>query len=144
MAGPWVEVSQLEQDVKDILKLEEDATLEAYWTRLITRARQTGYADLTEILLGRGYTISQLDSWDNRETYNRHQALFWVYTESPLGLGTEDKEVNKLDRREQLRKATTIMINGVPVSPGGGTDAGGIGGGLISEDGYRITGETEW
>ncbi len=145
MAGPWVDSATLEQDVKDILKLSEDGTLEPYWLRLIEKARQTGYTDLTEILLGRGYTIAQLDAWDNREVYNRQQALFWLYTESSLGIGYDDKEINKLDRRPQLLKAATIMVNGVPVVPGGPADTGGsVGGGLISECGYRINGSTEF
>ena len=144
MAGPWVLAAALEQDVKDILKLEEAATLEAYWTRLVEKARQTGYADLTEILLGRGYTIGQLDAWDNREVYNRQQSLFWLLTETSWGIGYDDKEINKLDRRPQLLKAATIMVNGVPVAPAGTDASGGIGGGVICEDGYRINGSTEF
>lgn len=144
MAGPWVEVDTLEQDVKDILKLADDQNLEAYWSRLIEKARQTAYSDLIDILIGRGYTIAQLDAWDSREVYNRQQALFWLYTETSLGMGYDDKEINKLNRAEQLRKATTIMINGVAVKPDAPAANGGIGGGLICEEGYRINGSTEF
>lgn len=144
MAGPWVLAADLKQDVADILKEADVANLEPRWDRQIPRAISTAYADLTGTLLGKGYTIEQLDQWDNREQFNRQQALFWLYTESGLGIGNDDKEINKLDRRKELAESTTIMINGVPVAPGSTDSVGGVGGGLISEDGFRITGETEF
>jgi hypothetical protein len=143
MAGPWVEAGDLKQSVADILKEADVAALEPRWDRQIPLAIQTAYSDLVGILLARGYTIGQLDQWDNRVTYNRQQALFWLYTEAGLGQGYDDKEIDKLDRRKELKETATIMVNGTPVTPGN-EDAAGAYGGTISECGYRITGETEF
>lgn len=140
MPGPWYPASDLEGDVRQILK--ED-TLEDYWPPLCAKAAETAYADLAGVLLGKGYTIAQLDQWDFRRAYSRQQALFWLYTESSLGIGYDDKEINKLDRRKELTESATILINGAAVGYGSDS-AGGVGGGVIAETNYRITGETRF
>jgi hypothetical protein len=142
MAGPWYTSDQLMGDVSRILK-KKVADIADYWQPLCVEAVESAYRDLSEILLGKSYTIAQLDAWDNRRSYSRQQSLFWLFTETVLGLDMSDKEINKLDHRKQLMESTTIMIGGVPVAPAG-EDTGGIGGGLISEEGYRITGATEF
>jgi hypothetical protein len=131
------------QDVADILKESSVANLQTYWDRNCVRAMNKAYADLSSILLGKGYTIEQLDQWDYRADYSRQQALFWLFTETSLGMGYDFAAIDKLDHRAELREGATILIGGIPVAPGG-SDTGGIGGGCISEEGYRITGSTEF
>lgn len=143
MAGPWYSAAQLKQKVADALKKDVD-DLEEYWDNQCADAAATGYSDILGILMGKGYTMAQLDAWDTRVQFSRQQSLFWLLTESSLGIGYDDKEINKLDRRKELQEAVTIMINGEAVKPGATGDVSGIGGGVISEDGYRITGSTEF
>jgi hypothetical protein len=130
------------QDVADVLKKGVD-DLEDYWVRMCVKAEQSAYRDLSGLLLGKGYTLLQLDQWDYRASYSNDQAMFWLFTYTSLGIGYDDKEINKLDHRKELSDSATILINGAAVAPGS-TDTGGIGGGLISEEGYRITGSTEF
>lgn len=144
MAGPWYTLAELKQDVADILKESSVDNLQPYWTLQCTKALNTAYGDIAQILRGRGYTAAQLDAWDFRAEYNRQQALFWLFTETSLGIGYDDKEINKMDRREELREDTALLINGEPEKPAGDSDTSGVGGGLISERGYRIDSCTEF
>jgi hypothetical protein len=141
LAGPWFLAADLKQDVADALKESSVANLEPYWDSQCQKAVDAAYRDLSGILLGKGYTIDQLDSWDFRVSYSNDQALFWLMTRTSLGMGYDDKEINKLDHRKELLESATIMIAGAPVAPGSAS-AGGVGGGSISEDGYRINGST--
>lgn len=145
MPGPWAIVADVKQEVADVLK-KDVATLEAYWTRLITLTVNDGYNDCVARLLGRGYTMAQLDGWDDRVRYNRDQCLFWLFVRGFLPSASDDREVDKLDHRKELETVTTIMVNGVAVPPGAtDVDAGAsVGSGTISEDGYRITTDTEF
>lgn len=143
MAGPWLTEEALKQHVADTLK-KPVADLKASWDRHIALALADGYNDIVGILLGKGFTMSQLDAWDSRVTYNRQQSTFWALVYGmQLGDAT-DVDRNKLDRRKDLTLASTIMINGAAVAPGADDDASGIGGGYISEDDYRINSDTEF
>lgn len=145
MAGPWVTADNLKQEVADILK-KDVSDLAAYWDRHVTRTRNDGYNDLVSRLAGKGYTPAQMDAWDDRERFNRDQALFWLYVKG-AGLGAyDDKEINKLDHRKELETATTIMIGGKAVAPGAETvdDGASVGIGTMTEDDYRIKSDTEF
>ncbi len=142
--GPWYTLEELMQAVADRLKESSVDGLEPYWERTCADAIQTGYGDVVRILLGKGYTMAQLDAWDDRRDFTRQQSLFWLMTESSLGSGYDDKEIDKLDRRKELTEAVTIQINGEAVAPASTSGAGGVGGGCIKETGYRITGSTEF
>lgn len=146
MAGPWISEADLKQKVADILK-KDVGDLDAYWDRHVATARTDGYGDIAARLLGRGYTMSQLDAWDDRVKYNRHQALYWLFVEGYLPTDADDREINKLDHRKELEDpGITLMINGQAVPPGSTdeTDGGSVGGGVIDESDYRITTDTEF
>lgn len=143
MAGPWYTSSEAMQEVADILK-KDVGELEEYWVRQCAKAAAAAYRDLSGILLSKNYTPQQLDLWDFRNSYSADQALFWLFTKTSLGLDMDDKEVIKLDHREELRESATIVISGEAVKPEGAAGGGGVGGGMISETGFRITGETEF
>lgn len=132
MPGPWVTPAAVKTALAAILKKSE-ASLQGYWDTIINDAVGDAYADLTSILLAKGYTIGQLDSWDERERYNKDLALFWCLVKGG-GLSTyNDVNINKLDSRAGLEKSATIMIGGNPVTPGGVDEGGGLGFGTLTQ-----------
>jgi hypothetical protein len=142
MPGPWVTTEEVLQDVADILKKDVEK-LEMYWLRIADRVLNDGYNDCVSRLLGRGYTMAQLDGWSDRVRYNRDQSLFWLFVRGFLPSNSDDREVDKLDHRKELETALTIMVNGVAVAPGATeNDGASVGGGTISEAGYRIKSDT--
>lgn len=143
MAGPWVINADIKQDVADILKVDV-AELEDYWVRQIANAIASGYRDIKNLMLDTGWSMAQLDSWDDRISYTRQQTMFWLFTETPLGLGMDDREVLKLDQRKTLKDLTTLAINGQLVPLTTAEHGGSVGGGLMDDSKYRINGSTEF
>lgn len=133
MPGPWALVADVKQAVADGLK-KDVADLKDYWVRIITRCVERGYADIKNYLIGRGYTMAQLDQWDDRVTYTFDQALFFCYVE---GGGPEDqseRDIKRLDRLAWLLKekdGIAISIGGVMTPPGAPDPAAGMGCGSL-------------
>ncbi|WP_439627490.1 hypothetical protein [Gemmata sp.] len=128
--GPWITAADLKQALADLLK-QDLAALAPIYDRVAAQAVLSGYADVSTILFGKGYTAGQLDAWDNRVGVSTDQSL-WRAALLVGGLGEyADKFVTALDRRKELMDASTIMIGGVPVAPGG-TDVGGISHGRVT------------
>jgi hypothetical protein len=123
MPGPWIDNGTLAQKVADMLK-KDVATLEAYWTRFIADSNNDAAEDITVILLDKGFTVAQIDGWDNRVMYNPDIALFHAFTKA-TGLAQYDqKAIDKLDRRPLIRSSSQVMISGVITKPGAADGAG--------------------
>lgn len=144
MPGPWITDETLKQALADILK-KSAGDLSDYWDRIITDANQSATDDITYRLMARGYSVSQIDQWDQRVTFNRDIGLFWALTRGG-GLGDySDLWINKLDRRKEL-ETVALFAGGTVILPGAEADGGGfaIGGGTLSESGYRFNMETDY
>lgn len=97
---------------------------------IVADANSATQNEILGALLGRGYTESQIRSWDRVQEFNTDIALFWAITNGgAASTASYDFEaINKLDRRKELA-TVDVMINGKLVQPGGG---GGVGGGIRS------------
>lgn len=137
MPGPWITEAELLQEVADILKVPL-ARLDPYWARIISGnggnggANQDAANDINSILQGKGFTVAQIDAWDNRVTFNRDITLHLAFKKAG-GLAQYDQNaIDSWDRRKQLMDAATIMIGGLVVAPGS-DDGGGMSAGCITE-----------
>lgn len=123
MPGPWIDAVILKQALADRLK-KSVASLQGYWDNIVTDALSAGYSDLVVRLLAKGFTVNQLDAWDDRVRFNKDQSLFWCFVNG-AGLGDySDLSVNKLDHRAELEKSATIMISGIATPPGATAETG--------------------
>lgn len=119
MPVSWVTVDDVLQAVADDLHKGDKAQLRTRWTAIATRAVERAHSDLIGILTAKGYTIAQLEGWDDRARYARDQALFWAYVEGAALDNPSDRDYNKLDNRQALIKGDiSILINGGVVLPG--------------------------
>lgn len=144
MPGPWIADVALKQALADMLK-KSVSDLSAYWDRIITEANRSATDDITYRLMARGYSVAQIDQWDQRVTFNTDIGLFWALTRGG-GLGDyPDLWVNKLDRRKEL-DTIAIFAGGVVILPGADSDGSGfaIGGGRLNEAGYRFNFDTDY
>jgi hypothetical protein len=126
MPGPWITTSDLLQRVADALGTDV-SQLPTRWTDLCADANTSATNDVSQLLMGLGYTQAQIDAWDSVTVYARDLGTFWALTRG--GAGGEaysDKALKSLDRREELRGMTTLMIGGVAVAPP--TNASAVGG----------------
>lgn len=144
MPGPWITTEVLSQALADMLKKSVE-DLADYYTRIVPAANQAAADDITYRLMARGYSLAQIDQWDQRVTFNTDLGLFWALTKAG-GLGDySDQWVNKLDRRKEL-DTIALFVGGSVVLPGEDADGSGfaVGGGRLSEDGYRFNFDTDY
>ena len=131
---PWPTDSDVQTAVVAVLTKAAvaDVQIPSGLAEIITEANAAAQADLTRILVLKGYTPLQIANWDDAFQYGLDQAKFWGLVNCG-GLGEyPDKFVKALDRREELTRAPAILIGGVPVAPPvGGSDVGGISSGRL-------------
>lgn len=134
MPGPWITPLDLTTTLEQGLKVGTGA-LESYWVGIIARCVERGYVDIKNYLMGKGYTLAQLDAWDDRTIYTRDQSLFYAYIE---GGGPEDqseRDIKRLDRLTLLMKsedAIALSIGGVMVRPDGTGSGAAINAGVLA------------
>lgn len=143
MPGPWITDAELKQLVADTLK-KDVGTLTVYWDGHVTRGNRDAAADITSILMGKGFTTAQIDGWDNRVTYNSDIALYLALVKGGALAEYDQTTIDKLDRRPMLTAANSIMINGQVVQPGDSTSGGGAAGGVIDDSNYRFNMNTRF
>lgn len=129
MPGPWFTAQDLLAAISDVMSSQ---VLAAKWAGIASRCADKAYADISNILEGRGYTSAQLDAWDDRVVYSRDQALFWAHVEGTIF--TQNPDVaTKLDRRKELAESFGLRINGVVVAPGATDPAVGVAAGSLTQ-----------
>lgn len=136
MPGPWITQTQLEQALADTLKVDI-ADLQDYWQRIAAQALIDSTAYLTQLLLQKGYTSAQIDSWDYIVSYSQDYAIYLSLVKGG-GLADFDPEfIKQLNRAPQLKDITSISIGGVMQTPaasdGAGVEAGEMYAGSIEE-----------
>ena len=132
MPGPWVDSSILAIDVATALQADDPSTLAPRWQTTISLANTAAAGDLTKFLTGMGYTIAQIDSWDDRVEANRRLGLLYALQRgNPLGKIDADM-LKSLDPRQAIRDQGGINIGGIPTSPTAeASDVGGIASGSL-------------
>lgn len=116
MAGPWISDDQLKQKLADILQVDV-ADFDSIKSSTITDSNNAAWNDILSILVARGYTMAQVDAWDQRVVYNTDIAMFWAFVKGRLPIADGTMQVDKLDRRKELLEMV-LLIGGVPVLPG--------------------------
>jgi len=155
--GPWLTDQEVRDRLAAILQLQGGAAdLDPFWDESITRGHSAAWKAIRSILVGRGYTAVQLDSWDERKEYESDIAAAWILRDGaadqtdrfPRQEGdNSDYEVpadvevtiRHLDRRAELYTLTLVDGNGaiiapLPVDPAVAA-LGGVGHGSLSEAG---------
>lgn len=115
--GPYITDDDLKDAVAAALGVSPSSALPAIWDDLIPNANTSATNDIATALMGKGYTSSQVASWDEVESYARDLGTFWALTRG-AGLGNYSAPLLKsLDRREELKLLAFIIIDGEAVAP---------------------------
>lgn len=136
---PFITTADLKQAVAD--SIHKDITkLHPLWDRLCADCVEAGYADIKNRLLIKGFTIAQVDAWDDGYRYNLDQSLFWALTRGAAFGENSDRDIAKLDHRKELESPflVAIAVGGVMVTPGAVAGQGGqvaTGSLLVQSDG---------
>ena len=125
--------------VQATLKLT--TALPSYWTQVVADTHAYAWSLVQRRLLARGYTLAQIDAWDDAAIFERRQA---TYEALVLGGGLSDANprwVEKLNvADEQKGELSTVVLysGGSVVTPQGAT-------GQCSSGGFDTSGDVfQW
>lgn len=93
--------------VCSILKIEV-ADAPAYYEQVIVDAITASWNQIKTKLIGRGYSISQVQSWDRAREFNLDGATYWAFTIGGIPRPHDREALNKLE--EKLAELDTVDI----------------------------------
>jgi hypothetical protein len=95
--------------VADALKLTGTAEMPAYWNRIVPRANAWAYGQIKQALVRRGHSTDDIDRWDEGPAYQMDLMLWRALTEGGALEGFDERWVQMLDRREELKEVILIV-----------------------------------
>lgn len=117
----------------------------SFWSEIIPKAASTAQQDILSVLLGRGFTLSQINSWDGQADCHRQQTVYWALVEGQGLLGLDPtlvQLVDRLDRRKWLLDAALVSGSDV-LDPDDDSDQGRVGYGSLNSSDSKF-GRAEW
>jgi hypothetical protein len=131
MPGPWLSDAEITDALADVQNLAGGGdALESYWVGIVPQAHRKAYNWIAACLVGKGYTVAQLDTWDARQDYERDLSLWWC-----LVAGESEREgaeasarptmvprlLFKFDCRTELKDPDFVLLAGgvrlIPANP---------------------------
>ena len=127
MPAPWISDAQLLAALAAVYGKADPSAL-AVDPQAVTDANAYAGNQITGRLLFRGFTLAQIDAWDQRVEFNTTLGLWWLFTFGGVPYVGNDERVRDFDRRKELSDPlTAVFIGGVLVNPDAAaeTDPGG-------------------
>lgn len=90
--------------------------LDTPWTGIAHFANLAAYGQIRNALLKRGFSIAQVDAWDDGAEYQLDLGTFWALTKGGCTKDYDAKFIASLDRRKEL-PTVYVTRGGVPVVP---------------------------
>lgn len=118
---PWITDDDLTDRLLDALQKAELETSGA-WSTTITDANRKAHRTVLTALQKRGYTLSQINRWDQRSEFNIDLGIFWALTLAGTTKNYSDTFIKPFDRREEL-KTIEVLIDDELVEPLSESDA---------------------
>ena len=85
---------------------------------IIDRCTQAAYNEIVSVLVGRGYSIAQINTWNQREDYQRDIALCWGLKKIGFQRGDEQDFVDDFCRADELADVNLVDDDGGEIEPG--------------------------
>lgn len=82
----YITEAQLKEELAAYLHLTDSADLPAWWSPIIATANDSAYQTIVEKLLGRGYTMANIDAWSRRVEFSKY---IGVYRALVAGVGVQ-------------------------------------------------------
>ena len=117
------------QSVAGLLKMDV-AGLAGYWDRLVKECHASAYYDVRGILLQRGFTSAQVDTWDRGAEFERDLTLYWCMVRGgTIVPAASSEQLDRLDRRKELE---TVLVESAAAPQPPAHDPGRISHGVMA------------
>ncbi len=123
-ATPFLTDSELVSAVAQVLR-QQGVTLSTAWydpitgTGIIPDANQAAYRDIRGALLMRSFGANQVDNWDRGREFNLDLGIFWSLVKGAGLYAYDDRWVERLDRRKELKEVLVEVAGGATTPPTG-------------------------
>lgn len=101
------------------MKLRTVADLPQHWAEAIAAANDAAYQYCRRVLVGRGFSAAQLDTWDERRIYNRKIAVCMLFEEKGLPDEIPPLTLDRVCKAREELLAADLLAGGVPLEPAG-------------------------
>lgn len=147
MAGPWATTDQVSEGVRTQIGVD---ALDGRWSGIVGPALNRAWQTIQTALLGKGYTLAQMDAWDFRQSHNLDLAVVKALINGGSLTGYDMETLLQRERLllAEIQALPALSINGVLVYPAATTADGGglaVAGGQLDQTGWTGTrSDTTW
>lgn len=114
----WITDAALKEAVANSMG-QLPAELASRWDTLISEGNTAAYYLILRKLGERGYTVTEINSWAEKEIFNRKIGMLFALQEGGVLSTFSDTFIRSIDRRKELETALIINTSGVFVYPSG-------------------------
>ena len=123
------------------LSLVDRFALEAKYDTICPWAATKATGTIRRKLVARGYTVAQVEAWDDLDEFAVQLSLYWSMARG-MNQGANDVWVEKLKEAEEDLDTVTILIDGEEADPDGGGST--VGQGDLDTTDDLVTQDIEW
>lgn len=123
--------AQITTKLADVQHVSEANLTTGATSTIISDSLNAAYQEIVSRLAYRGYTQSQIDSWDRGAEFERDIALFWCLVKLGGLENADDKFIARLDRRAEIDEII-VTVGGAVVDPD--VDEGPVSFGYLDTD----------
>lgn len=138
---PQIDQPTLLQAVADSMQLKSVTLLGPQWGNICTMAVDDGYKDIATIMIGKGYSETDVLAWDRLTSFHRLQSLYYAFVHGAGLHNFDDRWVNKLDQRDALRSPDMAITSSGGIVQGTG-NPGFVQAGVLDTTNDRWTRDT--
>lgn len=125
--------AQLLNDLADTLQKDE-GSLQVFWQNILTQSHSWAYGIIVGELSYKGYILSQITGWDYGADWERNLTLWRALTKGAALQAVDEKLIESLDVRKDLKELQGIISGGVYQYPQGDPGTVGVGDADYSND----------
>jgi hypothetical protein len=130
VAFPYLTDDEIKASLAAMLQIAVGASgLTPSWESIVPEAHDTGWKEVRAKLLGMYYSVAQLDTWSQRQEYERDQSLYWALVKGAADRVELFPYIDRLNRLGELDVLVLIDDDGEILIPEGAY----VGSGRMSE-----------
>lgn len=116
---PYLSDAELLTAVTACLKKAE-MEVDSPWQDIVARANRKAKGQIKRSLVARGYSVAQVEDWEDLQEFNENLGLYWALTLGGVAADFDDKFIKSLDRAEELARVMVLIDSelAAPDNPG--------------------------
>lgn len=115
----WIDSTAMAKAVRSVLGMGPNELLAQHWTEPIDAAIETAKGKIRSALASRGFTLAQIEAWDDLASYHRRVAICTAFREGGIGKAYDSLHLGEYCKAVGELATVGVTINGVIIKPAG-------------------------